>query len=45
MAELGCGGTHALIPYVAFWYGAKWTADFIPKKRIFIKEVLKRQFI
>lgn len=33
--HIGCGGTHALIPYVAFWYGAKWTADFIPKKEIF----------
>ena len=29
MASSGCGGTHALIPYIAFWYGAKWTADFI----------------
>lgn len=31
MASSGCGGTHALIPYVAFWYGVKWTTDFTQK--------------
>ena len=23
MASSGCGGTHASIPYIAFWYGVK----------------------
>lgn len=34
--HIGCGGVHGLIPYVAFWLGAKWTTDFTPKKEYFM---------